>query len=1672
MKKRIIALFMAAVMMMGTPMPVNAAEVETTEQGDSLEREFIDNFFKKDSENTEQEEEASTEEKELEDVSEEELETEEVEEEETVKEEAEEESKEEAINKVESIKLVDWNADKKPLDSVNVTESKYEGDYRNYDTSAGVTYQVVGIVMYDAEDNQVSVSDANTEASNVTYKVVKKAEDSYEEVSEEASPVKLVREDGQFECLVDGKTASENEFYLQATLNASEYTEECTVTVPIVVAENPSASFVEPTTYCATKEEAYAAVRDIITNRVNKLEDYRASNYRSYQDGAYVYDRIAVAADAVADSELSLLEICDFYEEREDMNAWEGDYILGYIGSNNAVDFAYYNPSIYTENDEVLQQVTTEDVTYNVYEIYLPVMTTKSQEEAVDKKIEELKATVFEGYDLWLNEDKIKAIYDYLTETVSDDVDVDGTNPTYHTAYSVLVDGIGTADAYALAFTRLSRELGVKSRAIMGVDSGAHAYNIVELDEGYWYFLDCSAGIYLTGTSFERAEELERYSDERFVKNYLKLVVKDNLLGAAVKDISVSAVKSLTDSTVAINPTGFDKWADAVKFINTQNKNYVYTIKLNKDVEVTGKLTFPKAALVKVTSDPNAKKKITYSGDIAPSCDVAFSNVSLATENKKAKLVAGTHKVEFNNVTSNEFATVTSTGAGQLVLTNSKVVSTGAISLSNLKMAGGQLISNTAGITVSNLADLTGAKIDVKTTVSFKNIISNDGNNSITYGTDYKNAFNITGTINADKTPSQMQVSVGSKKINVSTYALSIVPKYLSANGYKDAKQYENKTIVTAKQVPACYVVIGKSGSTIKHALRKSHDALVLDLNPDRAVELIENGNITLGRFDTLTEAVNEIVKTGNATKSYKLKIYTDVATKADKKPSTELDNLIIPANAKDVTIESANGVYGLKLNNTITLKTDLTLTNIKLEDNIAKNGKNVKLNFNLGKSKLTLNNVTVNKDSDRIGRIFGNSVTGTSALILNGAGSLNSDNKLNLIVTGNLENVGEVNLKSSSLAVLGKTNIGLMTCKGIDLPRVFVGSANVTTKKVDGQVIVTSVKSNVTINEIYSEILRSENARNLAFSLIYYSGKNILNEIDGYDASMFTRAKAGFQILKGVKVSEKLITYVDDFEKIPETYVDRKKNGALYLVDPATGDPRYELRLKNNPKVDSLSYKHIAYFDTLKEAVNEINAIKDPNATYDIHVNNKDIKNYEPLPMPKAGCAKGLIIGKINRAENYYLTNTSINPTCNLYFYHSHIYTKKPLSFNIGTHALHILNSYFINEYDWKRYEMDLEKDTGTSIIKSITGAGETKVNKDGTKPTVLLGTALTLTGSFTKVGCLQLGDTDVCTDGQLYCMGAVSVGEVKYSWSSECDLIGGSDITVSRNKVTKVTSKINIINGIQGFKTVSNDVPKPLNIELGLKYKGVDDFSIEQLNEKELQDYLNLSLSDSLLNGDKLSYELFKTKNAMFKDKDGNLLFKTANRKENEIIRKGDKFYCNTKALQTVPGYTVKNASGETAGTFINYADAVATINNVLPSATKYTIIANKEDATKQHKAETYTIPSAKKAPQFELQGDGMELNYLGRAGMNLNVGNNQKVIVDNIKFKADKTGKKPVNITVGKSSEFKASNTTIDNLNNITGKSSAEKGVVTFSPTQLYSGTINANVKATGLNKINKK
>ena len=252
---------------------------------------------------------------------------------------------------------------------------------------------------------------------------------------------------------------------------------------------------------------------------------------------------------------------------------------------------------------------------------------------------------------------------------------------------------------------------------------------------------------------------------------------------------------------------------------------------------------------------------------------------------------------------------------------------------------------------------------------------------------------------------------------------------------------------------------------------------------------------------------------------------------------------------------------------------------------------------------------------------------------------------------------------------------------------------------------------------------------------------------------------------------------------------------------------------------------------------------------------------------------------------------------------------------------------------------------------------------------------------------------------------------------------------------------------------------------------YKGYDVY-VENFADPEVIKATGISFADSLLNGEKLQYELFKTKNAMYKDKDGNPLFTSENTKSDEIVRKGDKFYRNKKLLQTVPGYTVKNAIGETAGTFITYADAVAAINNNLPVDTKYTIIANKEDATKQHKAETYTIPSAKKAPQFELQGDGMELNYLGRAGMNLNVGNNQKVIVDNIKFKADKTGKKPVNITVGKSSEFKASNTTIDNLNNITGKSAAEKGVVTFSPAQLYSGTINANVKATGLNKINKK
>lgn len=273
--------------------------------------------------------------------------------------------------------------------------------------------------------------------------------------------------------------------------------------------------------------------------------------------------------------------VLDFYEEREDMRPYEGDYLHHAQGNRdsyitNGAPFYYIGMFEY------------KNTWGSACGAMLPMITTKGEEEQVDQKIQELLG---EGGALHSvnnakasDEAKIKAIYNYITGHVSGTVPGDRRTPIYHTAYHALIKGSGTCEAFALLFTRLSRELGIPSKVIMGKDSANHAYNIVQVrnykDGDDWYFIDCSAKIYLTDNSFKRYTEQDQFRDERFSINYLSKVK------GAPKNENVKITNQDNGDSI-----GFQYWIQAKKYIQEdiqKNPSRHYTVTLNERFDLSG----------------------------------------------------------------------------------------------------------------------------------------------------------------------------------------------------------------------------------------------------------------------------------------------------------------------------------------------------------------------------------------------------------------------------------------------------------------------------------------------------------------------------------------------------------------------------------------------------------------------------------------------------------------------------------------------------------------------------------------------------------------------------------------------------------------------------------------------------------------------------------------------------------------------------------------------------------------------------------------------------------------------------------------------------------------------------------------------------------------------------
>ncbi|MDO4169830.1 MAG: transglutaminase-like domain-containing protein [Lachnospiraceae bacterium] len=134
------------------------------------------------------------------------------------------------------------------------------------------------------------------------------------------------------------------------------------------------------------------------------------------------------------------------------------------------------------------------NATYNYAVVYY---TDANQESEMDTKIQETIANLdIEGKSDY---EKIKAVYDYICKNVIYDyknLDVENYKLKY-TAYAALCNGTSVCQGYAVLLYRMALELGIDARVISGTGitstgGGAHAWNIVKLDDDLYYDADAT----------------------------------------------------------------------------------------------------------------------------------------------------------------------------------------------------------------------------------------------------------------------------------------------------------------------------------------------------------------------------------------------------------------------------------------------------------------------------------------------------------------------------------------------------------------------------------------------------------------------------------------------------------------------------------------------------------------------------------------------------------------------------------------------------------------------------------------------------------------------------------------------------------------------------------------------------------------------------------------------------------------------------------------------------------------------------------------------------------------------------------------------------------------------------------------------------------------------------
>lgn len=174
------------------------------------------------------------------------------------------------------------------------------------------------------------------------------------------------------------------------------------------------------------------------------------------------------------------------------MKAFEPRFQITYQGNPQGFEQTFKRAVSWTERNDPYHARTIERYAYQYVdhgthvecEVTMKYRLTKEENALVNGKIKQIAKSMPKGLSDF---EKVKYVNDYIVHHTAYNLK---SKASPYTPYSILLNGEGVCEGYALSSLLLLKELGIEAQYISGTARGElHAWNLVKLD-GKWYHLD------------------------------------------------------------------------------------------------------------------------------------------------------------------------------------------------------------------------------------------------------------------------------------------------------------------------------------------------------------------------------------------------------------------------------------------------------------------------------------------------------------------------------------------------------------------------------------------------------------------------------------------------------------------------------------------------------------------------------------------------------------------------------------------------------------------------------------------------------------------------------------------------------------------------------------------------------------------------------------------------------------------------------------------------------------------------------------------------------------------------------------------------------------------------------------------------------------------------------